>query len=365
VVALAWIATLATLVAAPALAVETGSVAPFAWLLVGLLAGAGALGRALGQRFLVWPVAAALDLLVPLVVQLAIWGRGLVAPATAVAVALALFAISAGGALARAALDRGATTYLEMAQTTVAFLVAVIPARIIGGPPVGLGAALAGVALFAVARATFEGRTLAFWTWTGLALVLGPLASPLVDAVAAAALLVLARRRPGTSGELQAVAALVAAALASGLLGDAARGLLGVAAPPAPAALAVLALIAAAAIVGVRESARAAQIASLALLALCATGVAAGAAVGLGGAAPAIRTGVLTLAAVALAIAARWPRLRAAALLVHPMLVVTAAKIGLEDLRVGAPATLFASFALFGSALIIAPRLRPRARPVA
>jgi hypothetical protein len=44
--------------------------------------------------------------------------------------------------------------------------------------------------------------------------------------------------------------------------------------------------------------------------------------------------------------------------LVYPLLGLTGMKFLLEDIRVGRPATLVVSFALYGLALVVAPRLR-------
>jgi hypothetical protein len=47
--------------------------------------------------------------------------------------------------------------------------------------------------------------------------------------------------------------------------------------------------------------------------------------------------------------------------LVYPLLALTGLKFVLEDFRVGRPGTLFLAFALYGLALIVAPRLARRA----
>jgi hypothetical protein len=70
-----------------------------------------------------------------------------------------------------------------------------------------------------------------------------------------------------------------------------------------------------------------------------------------------LRTVVLAAAAIALAWVARVPRLSEAGWLVYPVLAVGGAKLLVEDLQTGRPLTLFVSFALYGSALILAPRL--------
>lgn len=76
----------------------------------------------------------------------------------------------------------------------------------------------------------------------------------------------------------------------------------------------------------------------------------------------ACRTGVLSTAAVLLAGAAHLRRLALTRLLVYPVLILGAVKLTLEDLRLGTPLTLFIAFALYGGALIIAPRLRKRGK---
>lgn len=76
----------------------------------------------------------------------------------------------------------------------------------------------------------------------------------------------------------------------------------------------------------------------------------------------AVRTGLLALSAIALGLISRRPRLREGAMLVPLVLVLGAAALLLGDLRNGRPATQFASLALYGAALIVAPRLARRAR---
>ncbi|HVS15829.1 MAG TPA: hypothetical protein VMV46_18045 [Thermoanaerobaculia bacterium] len=74
----------------------------------------------------------------------------------------------------------------------------------------------------------------------------------------------------------------------------------------------------------------------------------------------AARTGALVLLAVGAAAASRLDRLRAAAWLVYPLFAATAIKMVVEDVPHGRPSTLFASLALFGLALLTAPRLARR-----
>jgi hypothetical protein len=78
------------------------------------------------------------------------------------------------------------------------------------------------------------------------------------------------------------------------------------------------------------------------------------------GALATLRTAVLALAALALAMLGRWSRLPEAAWLVYPVLAAGGLKLLLEDIRAGQALTLFISFALYGGALILSPRLSKR-----
>jgi hypothetical protein len=80
------------------------------------------------------------------------------------------------------------------------------------------------------------------------------------------------------------------------------------------------------------------------------------------GAIGAIRTGVLAVSALLLAGLSRWRRCLEAAWLVYPALIFGGAKLLLEDLRQGRPATVFASLVLYGCALIVAPRIARKLR---
>ena len=75
------------------------------------------------------------------------------------------------------------------------------------------------------------------------------------------------------------------------------------------------------------------------------------------GALAASRAGILALSAVLLAWVGRRPRFAEAFYFVYPLLIACAAKILLEDLRIGHSLTLFTSLSFFGLALIAAPRL--------
>jgi hypothetical protein len=74
-----------------------------------------------------------------------------------------------------------------------------------------------------------------------------------------------------------------------------------------------------------------------------------------------LRTAALIAAILALAGAARVLEFAEAGWLVYPLLVLTGLKFLLEDVRAGQASTLFLGFALYGLALILAPRLCRRA----
>jgi hypothetical protein len=73
-----------------------------------------------------------------------------------------------------------------------------------------------------------------------------------------------------------------------------------------------------------------------------------------------VRTGVLAVLAMGLARASRRGSLRELVWLAYALLAATAVKMPLEDLKQGRPLTLFIAFALYGAALIAAPRLMRR-----
>jgi hypothetical protein len=166
---------------------------------------------------------------------------------------------------------------------------------------------------------------------------------------------------------------LVAGALETGLLVACARALAGRETGALPALAWVAAAAAAAGWVvlatdpGAPRSgaARAPQL-LLAVLVLFALGKAlqAGLWAGLGervagdaGVAAALRTAVLAALALGLALAARWGTWPELGWLVYPLVALGGVKVILQDLRVGRPATLVLSLALYGAVLVLAPRL--------
>ena len=76
------------------------------------------------------------------------------------------------------------------------------------------------------------------------------------------------------------------------------------------------------------------------------------------GALATLRTGVLAMAALAIAWAGQRARFREWMWLVYPLLVAIGLKMVAQDFKFSRPATLFIALALYGAALIVAPRLR-------
>jgi hypothetical protein len=78
-----------------------------------------------------------------------------------------------------------------------------------------------------------------------------------------------------------------------------------------------------------------------------------------------VRTIVLSAAAVVLALLGRRARFQQLAWLVYPVLILCGVKLLVQDLPQGRAATLVLAFVAYGVALILAPRLLRRDRPVA
>lgn len=81
------------------------------------------------------------------------------------------------------------------------------------------------------------------------------------------------------------------------------------------------------------------------------------------GALATLRTAVIAVAVVLLALATRVDRVAELGTLLYPVLVIGGLKLMLEDFRYSKPATLFVALALFGAALVCAPRFARRHAP--
>jgi hypothetical protein len=395
---LAWIATIGTLVATVALMLATGVLGPLAALLV--LLGIAALwtGYVLDWVGLRWPVAIVVDLTVWLLSVRSVTPQSADRPAAALAIQVLLLALYLGSFATRTLVLNRDVIPFEVVQSAAALAVGlggaayVTRATGVGTLPLGLASLALGAGCYAVALVFVERRqrrrkNFHFYTaaasvfvLTGTALLLAPAPRAVVWSALALAAAGGGYALASVTLKAHAVLYTVAAAIAGGWIAHVGHGLGVPLGPPWPSATggAVVGLLAAVATTLVVLAAgpgpyptRFSRVPSLLLLALAVGGVlglalawAAGALVGQGpgaaGVMATLRTAALVAATLALAVLGRSPRLPEARWLVSPLLVVAGIKLLLEDLRVSRAATLFAALALYGTALILAPRLRRR-----
>jgi hypothetical protein len=405
--ALAWLASTGSIFTAIALMAHSGRILPGALFVI--LLGIECLWLAYVRDWhaIRWPVAAVADLLVLAMAVRAVSPEAVEGPGAAMLVqAVLLAAYLASFATRTLLLNRGVVVF-EVFQTVSVVGAglggaAFVAARTTGvsAGPFGVSAALFGLAAYGVAFA-FRGRreqdrtNFPFYTSlavllvsAGTGLLLGGAARALVWSLLAVISAELAGRLGRRTLGVHAAGYAVGAALVSGLLAVSSTALL--TSPdlewggPASAALVAWLAAVACAWFGSRfapgpQAVLGARLPQLVVVLLSATG-AAGLAIwvlvplmaGVPGAASirgevaSVRTLVLVTGTILLAWAGRRPAWREAGWLVYPLLVATGLKILFEDLTAGRPATLFVSFGLYGAALLIVPRLRPRAaRPTA
>ena len=72
---------------------------------------------------------------------------------------------------------------------------------------------------------------------------------------------------------------------------------------------------------------------------------------------PSVRTVLLSISVVALALGPRHPRTAVFARLVYPVLALGGVRLLLDDFRHSTPATLFIALAVYGAALVVAPKI--------
>lgn len=255
-----------------------------------------------------------------------------------------------------------------------------------------LGAACYGLALSPESRLV-RGVNFYYYATLGMLLVIAGIALVMPPAAAAVSWSVLALAAAGFSGRigwvslsLQSAVLLLAAAIGSGILSIGLKALTGAAATGWPTAdlwqpVVALAAVACLFIPVAQRSERwgtAAGIPQLIVLALSVWEVGglmvawlAPALAGVTSAEPnlavlaALRTAVLSVASVTLALSSRHRRWPEARWLAYPLLILVGVKLFAEDFPHGHAATLFVALAFVGSALLLVSRLLRRgARPI-
>lgn len=397
--ALAWAATIAGLATTAALLAHTGAAAVFASYLLALGIGTLWLGYHrdwFGPR---WPAALAVNLAVLGMTSRALSGHATETTAAVILVQLSLLgAYLASTAVRTLALGRNVVTF-EVVQTIAALAIglggAVAVARQAGDGTLGLGigtivlaAVSYAVALAFVGRAQQRARN--FYFYTSLALVLTLIGTTvLLPDVARTLTWVVLATAAAWSGwrfsrmtlRVHSAVYLFGAAWSGGLLAVAGAALTGSAAAAWPAMHAVAWLVVLASAVcmvapctpeeddpeGLSRAPR------LGIAVLFVVGAAGGILVLLtplvagvpgsgadAGTLATLRTAVVAAAALVLAAAGASVRLRELGWLLYPLLVIGGLKLAVEDFRFSRPATLFIALALYGAALILAPRIAKR-----
>jgi hypothetical protein len=395
--AIGWVTVLAALPTSLVLMAKTGMFAPFALYLIALGVASLWLAYSRGWIALSWPGALGADLAVLGVTLRALSPQHQDLAGAALLLQWLLLGAYVASIAVNTLVRHRRVTVLEVVQTVVALLISfggtLLMTRATGSLPAAIGVAslVFGLACYGVAYAfveTREGleRNAYFYTTLALVLVLAGCALVLHEpwlGLAFAVLGVLAAARWNRVGRLNmllhAATYVVAAAIASGALGYGAWAL--AAAPegpwPLPRVTTVL-VLAATALTIVLAAARprpeggvpadGARVVMLLVLLWVASasviGLLAPLIAGLPdrsvnlGALATLRTCVLAVAALLIAWVARHARFREWAWLVYPLLVVVGLKMVVQDFQHSRPSTLFIALALFGAALIIAPRLR-------
>ncbi|HQT94176.1 MAG: hypothetical protein B7Z68_05845 [Acidobacteria bacterium 21-70-11] len=406
--ALAWAATLAGLVTAIALIAATHAIAVFAALLVAL--GVATVWLAYARRWfgLSWMAALVADLAVAGAVALVTQAGGPpetyrdLSTAAVEAVALALLVAYLATFAVRTLLRRRDASVFEAVQTVAALLVGfggaaeVSRATGTGGIALGVAALATGAACYLIAEAGAAGRVgrgVNYVFYSSLALVLVLAGTPLVAASATRSALwcglamggaVLGCRLDRPVMRAHAAAYLVAAGVVSGLLPFAVGAFVAAPASPADAGPTALwltlatsmACYAALAVLGRRgDVSWPTRLPELVVAVVAALGV--GGALVLAGArllplhegAPdpaamaTLRSIVLAVTALGLAAAGRRAGREELVWLVYPVLALGGLKLLAQDVPQGRPDTLVLSFAAYGAALILAPRLLRRPPP--
>jgi hypothetical protein len=398
---LAWIATIAAGAAASVLLVMTGAAVAFTTFLIMLGVATLWLGYDRGWTALRWVAAVLADVAV-----LALVGRALVTPprddpSTVMAVQLLLLGGYLGSVGVRTLVRDRDVVPFEIAQTGAILLVGLGGALLVAHQT-GVGAAALGGSLLVLAAGCYtvefidrrQTRGANRYFYTSLALVFALMGAELL--LGGTALLVVwlilalvtgwsAHHFDRDTLAVHAVVYLAGAAVASSLVTTTFVGLFASAnaawQPVHPTAWMVLAAFSIYWLATIQRSAVASRAVTDALRLGLAIGVVVGVAgvlvvtahtllawsgvtPGHAGVVATLRTGVLALAALAVAWLGSRIATRACGMLLYPLLAWGAVKLLIEDFRTSPPLLLVVAFALYGGALIVGPRIgHPRTRP--
>ena len=389
---LAWIAVLAGLGTSLVLVAATRVVLPVAGFTIALGIATLWIGYSVDWVLLRWPAALVADLMVLALAARVASGSWPDPPARVIALQLLLLTGHLASVAARTLLRGRGVNLFEVLQTAAALALgfggAVYVAQATGFGATALaamnllfGAGCYGVAFAFLARQQGLRTNFYFYTSLGLILVLVSMALLLTGATVALAWTALgvlttwlALRTHRVTLNSHAAVYTLAAASASGLLAAATAALVGATDVPwPPVALVVLCGAAVCWTIPMSRAAgtsvvgRVPRLLITIVLVWSAGGwlirVIAPALPGAMGRAldagviATLRTSVLAVAALALAWAGRSERYRESAWLLYPLLAAGGVKLLVEDLPRSRPATLFIALALYGGALIVAPRL--------
>lgn len=398
--AVAWIAVVAAIPTSTILLLKTGVAAPYVLYLIMLGAATEWLAHVREWTLIRWPVALTADLAVAGVTFRVLTPGHANLSRVAVFLQVALVLVYLGSIAIRTLMRDRNVTVFEIIQCVVALVVgfggAVMVTRGTQMMPalMGTGSLLLGVACYALAiryvgRHAEHERNVHFYMALALALVLAGLALDLPEywlGAVAATLAVVSAWAWSRFGRLDvllhATLYVVAAIVAAGAFEYASAALLG--SPqswdePGPLVVVVAAATGLAAYFAAGRPQPDGGVPASGMrfaLALALVWLASGCLVGflaavfavstegiadLGSLAT-VRTGVLAAITLVAAAVSRNDRFREWAWLVYPMLVFVGLKMVAQDFKHSRPATLFIALALFGIALIVAPRLRRSAR---
>jgi hypothetical protein len=394
--ALAWITAAGVVVTVVGLMFALAEIGPFAFVLVALGVATVWLGYVFGWTVLRWPIALAADVAVLVLSFRAVSPAVVDVPAAAFVAQAALLVSYLGTFATRTLLLNRDVIPFEVAQTAAAALVGLggaahVTARIGGGAPLGLTTMALAIGCYAAAAIFIERRQARrrnYYVYTTAGLVFAiagvvlALPAPIAGVTCAVFGVIAAfagRLTHHVTYRAHGAVYLVSAAVATGFFWHAAYGL-GVPIVPESTLTRSMMIVFAAcglALWGLghpsgRDLPTGQRAPRLVVMTLAIGGVLATVVGGAGmrqltSTSPdllaTIRTSLLVAAILGCAIAWRFLAVAEAAWLVYPLLALTGLKFLVEDVAHGRPATLMFSFALYGVALFVGPRLIRGRRP--